>query len=44
MLRTPHGPHLADWLKDSAVFEVMLNLDDRLWVDRRGGVRAPHGT
>ncbi len=39
MLRTALGPHVAGWLEEPAVVEVMLNPDGRLWVDRRGGVR-----
>ena len=34
MLRTALGPAIAAWLEDSAVVEVMLNPDGRLWVDR----------
>lgn len=36
MLRTALGPHVAGWLDDPAVVEVMLNPDGRLWVDRLG--------
>src|ERR1700692_2745716 len=34
MLRTALGPAIATWLEDPAVWEVMLNPDGRLWVDR----------
>lgn len=34
MLRTALGPHVATWLADPVVVEVMLNPDGRLWVDR----------
>jgi P-type conjugative transfer ATPase TrbB len=34
MLRTALGPAIAAWLEDSAIVEVMLNPDGRLWVDR----------
>jgi len=34
MLRTALGPHVATWLADPGVVEVMLNPDGRLWVDR----------
>ena len=34
MLRTALGPHVASWLEDPSVVEVMLNPDGRLWVDR----------
>ncbi|MBV7255895.1 P-type conjugative transfer ATPase TrbB [Pacificimonas sp. WHA3] len=34
MLRTALGPHVATWLEDPTVVEVMLNPDGRLWVDR----------
>jgi P-type conjugative transfer ATPase TrbB len=34
MLRTALGAAIATWLEDSAVVEVMLNPDGRLWVDR----------
>jgi len=34
MLRTALGPKVAAWLEDSAIVEVMLNPDGRLWVDR----------
>ena len=36
MLRTALGPSIASWLEDSAVIEVMLNPDGRLWIDRLG--------
>ena len=34
MLRTALGPAIAGFLEDSAIVEVMLNPDGRLWVDR----------
>ncbi|WP_292894583.1 P-type conjugative transfer ATPase TrbB [Nitratireductor sp.] len=34
MLRTALGSHVATWLEDTTVVEVMLNPDGRLWVDR----------
>lgn len=34
MLRTALGPHVASWLDDITIVEVMLNPDGRLWVDR----------
>ena len=34
MLRTALGPAIATFLEDSAVVEVMLNPDGRLWIDR----------
>ena len=34
MLRTALGPHVATWLADPTVVEVMLNPDGHLWVDR----------
>jgi type IV secretion system protein TrbB len=34
MLRTALGPAIAAWLEDSAVIEVMLNPDGRIWIDR----------
>ncbi|MGA0565337.1 P-type conjugative transfer ATPase TrbB [Ancylobacter sp. VNQ12] len=34
MLRTALGPAIARHLEDSAVVEVMLNPDGRLWIDR----------
>lgn len=34
MLRTALGPSIAAWLEDTAIVEVMLNPDGRLWVDR----------
>lgn len=36
MLRTALGAEIARWLDESAVIEVMLNPDGRLWVDRLG--------
>jgi type IV secretion system protein TrbB len=43
MLRTALGPHIAAWLDDPAVVEVMLNPDGRLWVDRLAGGLADTG-
>ncbi len=43
MLRTALGPHVAAWLEDPAVVEVMLNPDGRLWVDRLGDGLADTG-
>ncbi|MFS3137095.1 P-type conjugative transfer ATPase TrbB [Gluconacetobacter sacchari] len=37
MLRTAMGPAIAGHLADSAVVEVMLNPDGRLWIDRLAG-------
>jgi type IV secretion system protein VirB11 len=37
MLRTALGPAIALFLEDSAVVEVMLNPDGRLWIDRLVG-------
>jgi type IV secretion system protein TrbB len=37
MLRTALGPAIALFLEDSAVVEVMLNPDGRLWIDRLTG-------
>ncbi len=34
MLRTALGPAIAAFLEDPAIFEVMLNPDGRLWIDR----------
>src|SRR5450631_4872320 len=34
MLRTALGTAIAAWLEDSAVIEVMLNPDGRIWIDR----------
>src|ERR1700675_112109 len=34
MLRTALGPAIAAWLEDSAVIEVILNPDGRIWIDR----------
>lgn len=34
MLRTALGPAIGRWLDDPDIFEVMLNPDGRLWVDR----------
>ncbi len=36
MLRTALGPSIAAWLDDPAIIEVMLNPDDRVWLDRIG--------
>ncbi len=43
MLRTALGPAIAIWLEDSAVVEVMLNPDGRLWIDRLAGGLADTG-
>ena len=43
MLRTALGPEIAAWLEDSAVIEVMLNPDGRLWIDRLGAGIADTG-
>lgn len=43
MLRTALGPHVAGWLEDPSVVEVMLNPDGRLWVDRLGDGLADTG-
>jgi len=43
MLRTALGPHVAAWLEDPSVIEVMLNPDGRLWVDRLGDGLADTG-
>jgi type IV secretion system protein VirB11 len=43
MLRTALGPAIAAWLEDAAIIEVMLNPDDRLWVDRLAGGLADTG-
>ena len=34
MLRTALDPAIASYLEDSAIIEVMLNPDGRLWIDR----------
>ena len=34
MLRTALGVHIAAWLEDPAIVDVMLNPDGRLWIDR----------
>ncbi|WP_183772384.1 P-type conjugative transfer ATPase TrbB [Phenylobacterium haematophilum] len=34
MLRTAMGPHIAAWLEEPTIVEVMLNPDGRLWIDR----------
>lgn len=43
MLRSALGAHVATWLADPAVVEVMLNPDGRLWVDRLGDGLADTG-
>ena len=43
MLRTALGPAIVIWLEDSAVVEVMLNPDGRLWIDRLAGGLADTG-
>jgi len=43
MLRTALGRHVAGWLADPSVVEVMLNPDGRLWVDRLGDGLADTG-
>lgn len=43
MLRTALGLHVAAWLEDPAVVEVMLNPDGRLWVDRLSAGLADTG-
>ena len=37
MLRTAFGPAIARFLEDTAIIEVMLNPDGRLWIDRLSG-------
>lgn len=37
MLRTALGPAISGYLEDSAIVEVMLNPDGKLWVDRLSG-------
>lgn len=37
MLRTTLGPAISGYLEDPSVVEVMLNPDDRLWIDRLSG-------
>jgi len=37
MLRTALGPAISRFLEDSAIVEVMLNPDGRLWIDRLSG-------
>lgn len=45
MLRTALGRELCDWLDDSAVIEIMLNPDGRIWLDRLGeGLTATAAT
>ena len=43
MLRTAFGPTIAAALADTAVLEVMVNPDGRLWVDRASIGRADSG-
>ena len=43
MLRTALGPAITGWLEDSAIVEVMLNPDGRLWIDRLAGGLADTG-
>lgn len=43
MLRTAMGPAIASALADSAVIEVMVNPDGRLWLDRHGEGRVDTG-
>jgi type IV secretion system protein VirB11 len=43
MLRTAFGPAIARFLQDSAVVEVMLNPDGRLWIDRLSSGLADTG-
>jgi type IV secretion system protein VirB11 len=43
MLRTALGAHIAAWLEDPAIGEVMLNPDGRLWVDRLSNGLADTG-
>jgi type IV secretion system protein TrbB len=43
MLRTALGPAIAVWLEDSAIVEVMLNPDGRLWIDRLSAGLADTG-
>ena len=33
MLRTAMGPTITGWLEDSAIVEIMLNPDGRMWID-----------
>ena len=41
MLDTAFGPHIARYLADASIIEVMLNPDGRLWIDRlRSGLEA----
>jgi type IV secretion system protein TrbB len=37
MLGTAMGAAITGWLDDPAIVEVMLNPDDRLWIDRLAG-------
>jgi type IV secretion system protein VirB11 len=37
MLRTALGPHIAAWLDDPRIVEIMLNPDGRLWTDSYAG-------
>jgi P-type conjugative transfer ATPase TrbB len=43
MLRTAFGPVIARFLEDSAVVEIMLNPDGRLWIDRLSSGLADTG-
>jgi P-type conjugative transfer ATPase TrbB len=43
MLRTALGPAIAGFLADSAIVEVMLNPDGRLWIDRLSSGLAETG-
>jgi type IV secretion system protein TrbB len=31
------GPTITGWLEDPAIVEIMLDRDDRLWIDRLAG-------
>ena len=43
MLRTAFGPTIAAALADTAVLEVMVNPDGRLWIDRAAAGRVDSG-
>ncbi len=43
MLTTAMGAHITNLLEDTAVVELMLNPDGRLWVDRLGTGRSDTG-
>ena len=43
MLKTAMGPAIAEALSDTAVIEVMVNPDGRLWIDRLGEGRSDAG-